>query len=101
VSRSDPAGPAAEDVRLVAWVHGRVQGVGFRWWTRSRALELGLSGYAANKPDGRVHVVAEGPEPECRALLESLRGGDTPGDVDLVVETIEPARGGLTGFVER
>jgi len=75
--------------------------VGFRWWTRSRALELGLSGYAANKPDGRVHVVAEGPESACRALCELLRGGDTPGHVDLVVDTYEPARGGLTGFVER
>lgn len=89
------------DVRLVAWVHGHVQGVGFRWWTRSRALELGLTGYAANKSDGRVHVVAEGPEPACQALLEELRGGQAPGAVDLVVDSIEPARGGLTGFVER
>ena len=32
------------DVRLTAWVHGRVQGVGMRWWIRSRALELGLVG---------------------------------------------------------
>lgn len=93
--------PGADRVRLVAWVHGRVQGVGFRWWTRSRALELGLSGYAANKPDGRVHVVAEGPEPACRDLLELLRGGGTPGHVDLVVDTWGPARGGLPGFVER
>ena len=46
-----------EDVRLTVWVHGRVQGVGFRWWTRARALELGLTGYAANRPDGRVMVV--------------------------------------------
>ena len=93
--------PGRDPVRLVAWVHGHVQGVGFRWWTRSRALELGLSGYAANKPDGRVHVVAEGPESACRALLELLRGGGTPGHVDLVVDAWEPARGGLPGFVER
>lgn len=93
--------PGSDPVRLVAWVHGHVQGVGFRWWTRSRALELGLSGYAANKSDGRVHVVAEGPEPACRALSDLLRGGGTPGRVDLVVDTYEPARGGLTGFVER
>ncbi len=49
------------DVRLTAWVHGMVQGVGFRWWTRCRALELGLTGYAANQADGRVLVVAHGP----------------------------------------
>ena len=39
------------EARLTAWVHGCVQGVGFRWWTRSRALELGLTGYASNRPD--------------------------------------------------
>src|ERR1700733_6084359 len=53
------------DVRRTAWVHGRVQGVGFRWWTRSRALELGLTGYAANRPDGRVMVVAQGSRNGC------------------------------------
>ena len=31
-----------------------MQGVGFRWWTRARALELGLVGYASNQADGRV-----------------------------------------------
>lgn len=59
--------------RLTAWVAGRVQGVGFRWWTRSRALELGLAGTATNLPDGRVEVVAEGPRSACEALLELLR----------------------------
>lgn len=93
--------PDADHVRMVAWVHGRVQGVGFRWWTRSRALELGLTGHATNKPDGRVHVVAEGSQVACRGLLGLLRGGEPPGVVDLVVDTWEPARGGLTGFVER
>jgi acylphosphatase len=43
--------------RLTAWVEGRVQGVGFRWWVRSRALELGLTGFAENLADGRVKVV--------------------------------------------
>ncbi len=37
-----------EQARLTAWVEGRVQGVGFRWWARARALELGLSGWAEN-----------------------------------------------------
>lgn len=101
MNTAGPAGHSAGDVRLRAWVHGHVQGVGFRWWTRSRALELGLRGYAANTRDGRVHVVAEGPEAACQALLEALRGGSTPGSVELVVDSIEPARGGLTGFVER
>lgn len=89
------------DVRLTAWVHGHVQGVGFRWWTRSRALELGLTGYAANKPDGRVHVVAQGSRDACERLLDLLKGGDTPGQVDNVtVDWSEPADA-ITGFTER
>ncbi|MFX1757012.1 acylphosphatase [Rhodococcus sp. As11] len=87
--------------RLTAWVHGRVQGVGFRWFTRARALELGLVGHATNHPDGRVMVVAEGPRPALEQLLAWLRSGNTPGEVRLVVESWDPARGDLTGFVER
>ncbi len=90
-----------EPVRLTAWVRGRVQGVGFRWWTRSRALELGLSGAATNLADGRVEVVAEGPRGGCERLLEHLRGGRTPGRVDSVVERWSSPGGTFTGFVER
>jgi acylphosphatase len=82
-------------------VRGRVQGVGFRWWTRSRALALGLTGRAANLDDGRVEVVAEGPRAACERLLAALRSGATPGHVDTVTERWAPARGGLDGFVER
>lgn len=92
---------SGEPIRLSAWVHGYVQGVGFRWWTRSRALELGLVGFARNHADGRVHVVAEGPRTVGEKLLELLRSGDAPGRVDLVVESWEPARGDMTGFEER
>jgi acylphosphatase len=87
-------------VRLIAWVSGRVQGVGFRWWTRSRALELGLVGSARNLPDGRVAVVAEGPRSACARLLEALRGTGTPGRVDDVADQWSDVRGGLSGFVE-
>jgi acylphosphatase len=90
----------ASAVRLSAWVHGAVQGVGFRWWTRARALELGLVGRAENLPDGRVAVVAEGDRERCEQLLDLLRGGTAPGRVDRVVEQWGDARGGLVGFVE-
>ncbi|MEV4162528.1 acylphosphatase [Nonomuraea dietziae] len=88
-------------VRLTAWVRGRVQGVGFRWWTRARALELGLVGWARNTDDGRVEVVAEGPREAGVKLLELIKGCDTPGQVDGVVERWSEARGSLRGFVER
>jgi acylphosphatase len=94
------AGAADGRVRLTAFVRGRVQGVGFRWWTRARALELGLTGTATNLDDGRVEVVAEGPRGSCEALLGLLRSGGTPGRVEAVVEQWSPARGAV-GFVER
>jgi acylphosphatase len=96
-----PYDPGVDDVRLNAWVRGRVQGVGFRWWTRARALELGLAGSASNLADGRVEVVAEGPRADCERLLAALRGPGSPGRVASVTERWGPARGGLTGFVER
>jgi acylphosphatase len=86
---------------LTAWVHGAVQGVGFRWWTRARALELGLAGSASNLADGRVEVIAEGPRADCVRLLELLRGGTTPGQVSVVVERWSEPKGGLRGFRER
>ncbi|WP_037074641.1 acylphosphatase [Pseudonocardia spinosispora] len=88
-------------IRLTAWVHGRVQGVGFRWWTRSRALELDLVGSASNLRDGRVEVVAEGTREACESLLAALRGGETPGHVDQVVERWSEATGKPTSFIER
>ena len=91
----------SDPVRLTAWVHGFVQGVGFRWWSRARALELGLVGYASNQRDGRVLVVAEGDRESLERLLELLRSGTTPGSVDLVVDSWDAARGDLSGFVER
>ncbi len=78
-----------------------VQGVGFRWWTRSTALELGLVGSAANLADGRVEVVAEGSRTACEQLLGRLRGARTPGTVDQVIAQFGVARGDLRGFYER
>ncbi len=88
-------------MRLTAWIEGSVQGVGFRWWTRSRALELGLAGLAENLADGRVKIVAEGSRDKCEDLLALLQGGRTPGRVRRVVTRWEPAAGGVSGFVER
>jgi acylphosphatase len=90
-----------DTVRLTAWVHGHVQGVGFRWWVRSRALELGLVGWAANLEDGRVEVVAEGDRTAAESLLAALTGPGTPGRVRTVVERWAEARGKITGFAER
>jgi acylphosphatase len=93
------------DVRLTAWVHGAVQGVGFRWWTRARALELGLTGYAANQADGRVLVVAQGPRAAGEKLLQLLEGAASwpsrPGRVDKVVADWSAPPEQISGFSER
>ncbi len=112
------------NVRLTAWVEGRLQGVGFRWWVRSRALELGLAGFAENLADGRVKVVAEGASGRCRELLALLTEGSDggegsigrdgaggglpwpglsrrPGRVTRVAHRWADAAGNMSGFAER
>ena len=94
-----------EPVRLTAWLTGRVQGVGMRWWVRSRALELGLTGHVANVDDGRVEVVAEGPPHACDRLLRELAEQPStlgrPGHLSSVTHRLGPARGMPPGFTER
>jgi acylphosphatase len=60
---------------LHAIVHGRVQGVSFRYYTQQRARQLGLTGYVRNQWDGTVEVVAEGPRAAVEALLSFLHVG--------------------------
>lgn len=91
----------SESVRLTAWVHGRVQGVGFRFWTQEQAVRLGLAGSATNLPDGTVEVIAEGPREACADLLAALRGPMTPGRVRRVVERWGNAQGAGARFVTR
>ena len=106
--------PADLAVRVTAWVSGAVQGVGFRWWTRSRALELSLVGLATNLPDGRVEVVAEGARSACQQLLVLLAEQPPrdppaqaprsyhrrPGAVAAVSSSWAEASGSFTGFRE-
>lgn len=98
ISRNDAL---SQQARLTIWARGRVQGVGFRWWVRSNALELGLVGVAENLVDGRVRVVVEGNSDNCAALLERLESPGTPGNVVQVTHRWDQARGGMTGFDER
>ncbi|HEX2080645.1 MAG TPA: acylphosphatase [Longimicrobium sp.] len=56
-------------------VTGRVQGVGFRWWARSLATRLGVSGTVRNLPDGSVAVHARGTDEQLRDFQAELRRG--------------------------
>ena len=61
--------------RIEAVIRGRVQGVAFRHHTQVEANRLRLTGWVANRGDGSVRVVAEGPEPALRRLADWLRSG--------------------------
>ncbi len=74
-------------------VRGRVQGVGFRWWTRGRARELGLVGSVRNRPDGTVEVLAAGPSDRLERFRGLLRQGPTSARVEEVWE--EPSEAAL------
>jgi acylphosphatase len=80
----------AEDTqRATVYVHGDVQGVGFRFWVRAQARDLGLAGYARNLPDGRVEVVAQGNAEAVERLValmeENPSTAGRPGSVSSVV----------------
>ena len=75
-----------EQAALHCVVHGRVQGVGFRFFVVDEAERLGLTGWVRNRPDGRsVELVAEGP----RSRLEELRRAVTKGPPGALVERVE------------
>ncbi len=57
------------------YISGVVQGVGFRYFTRRVAKELGIRGYVKNLPDGRVYVYAVGEAATLDKFISSLRRG--------------------------
>jgi acylphosphatase len=73
-------------------VSGIVQGVGFRYYTRLRARELGLAGWVQNLPDGRVEVWVEGAETAVVEMVDWLRIGPPSAQIGEVDEReVEPA----------
>lgn len=71
---------------IKAWVHGQVQGVGFRYSTQMQAQQLGLTGYARNLDDGSVEVLACGERERVEQLVAWLKaGGPRSARVDRVL----------------
>ena len=88
----------SENAALRAVVHGRVQGVGFRFFVIDVASRLGLTGYARNQSNGSVEVVAEGSQAGLDALLAELRRGPALARVDRVHASWAAFTGDYDGF---
>jgi len=70
---------------------GRVQGVGFRYFTLDAARREGLHGYVTNRDDGSVEAVAEGDAESLERFERALRRGPSQARVERVsVDEIEP-----------
>ena len=78
-------------------VRGRVQGVGFRWWTKNEARHLHLTGSVRNLRDGSVEVLARGTPEALAALRQRLEAGPPGASVTSIEEA--PGSGArLDGF---
>jgi acylphosphatase len=85
--------------RLSATIVGRVQGVGFRWWVRSLADRMSLTGWVMNGADERsVELVAEGRAAALDQLERLLHQGPPGAAVDRVEATRSPASGTYDRF---
>jgi acylphosphatase len=83
---------------LQAYVHGYVQGVGFRYFVVQKAQALGLRGYTRNRRDSSVEVVAQGPRPALERLLILLRQGPSAAEVTEVQTTWRQPTEHFSGF---
>jgi acylphosphatase len=88
----------ASPLRLHAWVSGRVQGVGFRYFVMQNAQTLGLTGWVRNLHDGRVEVLAEGEHDALNGFLVQLRRGPVSAFVEDVQYDFSNARGDYPRF---
>ncbi len=79
--------------RVWVRVHGRVQGVGFRYFVQRAARERKLSGYVRNESDGSVVLEAQGLESVLEDLVQEVQFGPSSAHVEKVhVDWLEPVK---------
>ena len=78
-------------------ITGRVQGVGFRYFTEAAAARAGVHGWVRNNPDGSVEVFLEGDVAAVDAVEASLRRGPSSSRIE-EVDVIDEAPTHRTGF---
>ena len=71
-------------------VSGRVQGVGFRYYTLRKAKEHQISGNVRNLPDGAVKIIAFGKQDNLNSFVSSVQKGPSLAFVsDITADDIE------------
>src|SRR3954469_7169128 len=89
-----------ERIRRRVRVRGDVQGVFFRETTRRKASDAGVAGWVANRSDGSVEAVFEGPADAVESMLAYAREGPTAANVESV-DVTEESPEGPSGFEVR
>lgn len=84
--------------QLRALFFGHVQGVGFRYTTRSLARHYAVTGYVRNLSDGSVELIAEGEEAEVRRFLASLKSSSLCDHISEIKEIWSEPQGSFTAF---
>ncbi|UCD96043.1 MAG: acylphosphatase [Candidatus Bathyarchaeota archaeon] len=79
-------------------IQGRVQGVFFRWETRRRAQNEGVTGWIRNLPDGNVEAVFEGEQVQVDRVVDFCRKGPLGARVQSVQVTYEKFLGEFSDF---
>ena len=92
---------ADERVRRRVVVHGRVQGVGFRYSARRVAVGAGVDGWVRNRGDGTVEAVLEGTSGAVQRVVDFMRVGPSYAEVTNVKVNNEEGPEGLSGFEVR
>ncbi|MEX2457120.1 MAG: acylphosphatase, partial [Balneolaceae bacterium] len=59
-------------------IKGRVQGVGFRYFTKKNAESLGVQGWVKNLSNGDVETVIQGEEEQVKEMVNYLKSGPVP-----------------------
>jgi acylphosphatase len=91
----------AEEVRAELIIHGRVQGVCFRAYTRSQAESLGLKGWVKNLPLMRVEAILQGPEDKVQQAIDWCHQGPPGAKVTRVEVKWDSPRNDIAEFQVR
>ncbi|MDD2336681.1 MAG: acylphosphatase [Geobacteraceae bacterium] len=84
--------------RAMVTVHGLVQGVSFRYHTRQRALQLNVTGWVRNLPNGDVQGCFEGDKKDVQALIDWCQEGPSLAEVENIIVEKEDFNGEFRSF---